>query len=108
MQNNLPADNLEHLVKCPVCNKKYPNNKALLLDEEEFKSTFHLTCDYCKASTLVFISSGQFGIVSLGMMTDLERDEARRLFKNEAITTDQVLKVHQFFKKFDGNLRDII
>lgn len=108
MKTPVPVDNLGYLTKCPLCNRKYHFSRALILDEEENRTTFHLTCDSCQASTLVFVSMGQFGVVSLGMITDLDKNEARQLFKNDAISTDQVLEVHQFMKKFEGSVKDLI
>lgn len=78
------------------------------MDEEEDRTVFHLTCDSCQTAILVSVSIGQFGIISLGMVTDLDRNEAGRLFKNEVISTDQVLEVHEFLKNFEGSPRDLI
>ncbi len=108
MKTPAPVDNLEHLTKCPLCGKKYHFSKALILDEGEERTTFHLTCESCQTSTLVFVSMGQFGIVSLGMITDLDRSEVKQLFKNEAISADQVLEVHDFMKKSECSAKDLI
>lgn len=101
-------DNLEHLTKCPQCNRKYKFNKALVLNEEDDRTTFHLTCDNCQISTLVFVVSGQYGIVSLGMVTDLDRNEAKFLFRNDAISADNVIEVHQLLSKDKVILSDLI
>lgn len=103
-----PINNLENLIRCPICSKKYGRTKALILEEENNKTTLHLTCDSCKLSSLVFISSGKMGIVSLGILTDLTRDEARGIFKGEAISTDQVIEVHEYFKNFKGGINEFI
>jgi len=108
MKTSTPIDNLEHLTKCPQCTKKYRFNKALVLDEKDDQTTFHLTCSNCHTSTLVFVSMGQYGIVSLGMITDLDREEAKKLFRNEAISANQVIDVHQYLKKFEGSVKDLI
>ncbi len=103
-----PLDNLKPLMRCPVCNKKYEPVKALLLEEYEQQTVFHLTCDTCGVSTVVFVSASQWGVVSMGILTDLEEDEARNLFRNEAISSDQVIDVHNFLKEFKGSVRDFI
>ena len=91
-------NNLEQLAKCPACDKKCRTAKALILKQEETRTTLHLTCDRCKTSTLVFVSMGKFGIVSFKMLTDLDSHEAKRLFKSETVSTDQVIGIHQFLK----------
>lgn len=103
-----PVDNLEHLTKCPHCSRKYRFNKALVLDEEDDRTTFHLTCDNCQISTLVFVTAGQYGIVSLGIVTDLDRNEARYLFRNEAISADQVIDAHQLLSRDGVSVQDLI
>ncbi|MDO8529256.1 MAG: hypothetical protein Q7S18_01150 [bacterium] len=101
-------NNLENLVKCPICNKKYNQARILVLEEGGNRTTIHVTCGNCEISSLVFISSGKMGIISLGMLTDLTTGEAKSLFKNEAISTDQVIEVHEYFKNFQGEINDFI
>lgn len=108
MKAPFSPDNLEHLTRCPLCNKKYHFSQALILDQEENKATFHLSCDNCRTSTLVFVSIGNLGLMSVGMVTDLEREEAVNLFKNEAISVDQVLEIHEYMKNFKGTAKDLI
>lgn len=103
-----PINNLEHLTKCPVCNNKYGQVKALVLDEEDNRTTFHVTCDSCKTSALVFISISQFGAVSLGILIDLNRHEVKRFFKKEAVSADQVIEAHEFLKNFKGKIQEFI
>lgn len=47
---------------------------------------------------------GQFGIMSMGVLTDLEQGEAKQVFKSGVVTSDQVLEVHQFLKDFSGGV----
>jgi len=92
-------ENLKALVHCPVCSKEYRPAKVLLLDQEDKRSTLHLTCESCSASSLVYVSMSPVGVVSMGVLTDLEQGEARRLFKGEVISSDEVLTVHRFLKE---------
>ena len=102
------VNNLENLVKCPICNKKYGQAKILVLEENNNKTTLHVTCGSCKISSLIFISSGKMGIVSLGMLTDLTKEEAKNLFKNEEISADNVIEVHEYLKNFKGGIKEFI
>jgi len=101
-------NNLDNLAKCPICNKKYGQTKILVLEEEMNRTTFHATCESCKISSLVFVSSGKMGIVSIGMLTDLTREEAKNLFKSEEISADNVIEVHEYFKNFKGEISEFI
>lgn len=104
----MPLENIQPLIRCPVCNKKYRPAKMIVLDEDDKRTTLHLSCDGCHASTLVFVSMGQLGIVSLGMLTDLEQSEARNVFQGEAISADNVIEVHQFLKHYNGGVEAFI
>jgi len=96
------------LIKCPICGVKCRLSETLVLAEEKAKSVLHLTCGQCETSTLVFISIGKFGIASLKMITDLNRQEAKKLFQSEAVSIDQVIEMHQFLKSFKGEVKDFI
>ncbi len=104
----MPLENIQPLIRCPVCNKKYRPVKMLVLDEDDKRTTLHLTCEGCRVSTLVSVSLGQLGAMSVGVLTDLESSEARGAFQGEAISSDQVLEVHQFLKNYQGGVEALI
>ena len=94
----MPINNLEYLTKCPLCNEAYDNSELIILEEEEKRTTIHLTCRGCKSSMLAVITVSQAGIVSMGMVTDINKDEARSLYNNDAISSDKVIEVHERLK----------
>lgn len=95
-------------MRCPICDKKQDPAKALILEEHDRHTALHMTCGSCGVSTVVFVSASQWGMVSMGVLTDLETEEARSLFRNEAISSDQVIEVHNFLKGFDGDVKEFI
>ena len=101
-------ENLKPLIRCPVCQKKYEPGKVILLSEDDKKTALHLTCESCGISSLVFISLGKMGAVSFGMLTDLERDEVKRFYGNDAVTVDDALDVHRFLKDFHGDISECL
>ena len=101
-------ENLKPLIRCSVCQKKYEPGKVLLLEEEEKKTTLHLTCDACGVSSLVFVSLSQMGAVSFGILTDLDRSEAKKFYGGEAISSDDALEAHAFLKTFQGGAVDYL
>jgi hypothetical protein len=92
-------ENFDQLNHCPVCGSRYGQNSVLVLEESDKQSTFHLSCRECGSSIVVFLSAGQFGIVSVGMATDLKSEEARLFYKQDPISADQVLEIHEILKK---------
>jgi len=104
----MPLENLQSIIRCPVCNKKYRPAKMLVLDEDEKRTTLHLSCTDCGAASMVFVSMGQFGIVSLGILTDLEQSEAQKVFFGGAVSSDQVIEMHQFLKQCNSGVEALI
>lgn len=82
--------------------------KMLVIDEDDKRTTLHMTCEGCSASTIVFVSLGQFGVVTVGTLTDLEQSEARQVFSSEAVSSDNVIQVHQFLKHYEGGVEALI
>ncbi|MDQ5901857.1 MAG: hypothetical protein QG606_73 [Patescibacteria group bacterium] len=106
---SLPLEQLEPLARCPVCNKKHRRGLRMLpVAEEEKKTMLHVTCEHCGGKTLVAISVTPFGMVSLGVLTDLDQSEAKRAFSAEPISADQVIAAHQFFKQYQGGIEELI
>lgn len=80
----------------------------MVLEEQERKTTLHIVCDQCGGASLVHLTQGQMGIVSLGVMTDLEQSEARRLYLGSPVSPEEVFETHQFLKSYQGDLRDML
>ncbi|OGI21357.1 MAG: hypothetical protein A2808_01690 [Candidatus Moranbacteria bacterium RIFCSPHIGHO2_01_FULL_55_24] len=76
----------------------------VVLEEDEKRTALHLSCDGCGASSLVFLSLGQLGVMSLGVPTDLEQAEARALYQGDPVSLDDVLEVHEFLKGHTGDI----
>lgn len=103
-----PFDNLKSLIHCPVCGKEYRPAKMLLLNQEEKRSTLHITCEACHASSLVYVSMSPVGVVSMGVLTDLEQGEAKQFFQAKPLSPDDVLNVHRQFKETKGKVESLI
>ncbi len=80
----------------------------LVIDEDDKRTTLHMTCESCAAATIVFISLGQLGVVSLGTLTDLEQSEAKKVFRGDAVSADTVIEAHQFLKHYEGGVEAFV
>jgi hypothetical protein len=94
-----PTENLEQLSRCTLCGSAYDSKGITLLEENDQQTIFHMACSGCGVSVLLFMSSGQFGIVSIGMVTDLNKREVKNFYRTDSITPDQVIEVHQWLKR---------
>lgn len=80
----------------------------LPVSEEDKRTTLHLTCDHCGGKTLVSVSMTQFGMMSFGILTDLDQSEVKRLLRGEPVSADQVIDAHRFFKQYRGGIEALI
>jgi hypothetical protein len=87
---------LKHLTKCPLCKAKYSHSQASVLEENEARTVFHLTCSKCNSAVIAFVSDSQQGIVSLGVATDLTGQEAGKFLKSNTIEPEEVLNVYEY------------
>lgn len=93
-----PAENIKPLMQCPVCGKSFQSARVFVVAEEMDRTTLHIACDDCQSTSLVFVSNGQWGVMSVGMLTDLVAEDAKAFFGKDPISSDQVLEVYQGFK----------
>jgi hypothetical protein len=94
----MPTENIKPLMQCPVCGKSFQSARVLVVAEDAERTTLHIGCDDCQATSLVFVSNGQWGVMSVGMLTDLVAEDAKTFFGKEPISSDQVLEVYQDLK----------
>lgn len=73
------------------------------MEENQQQSIFHALCPDCRTATLIFLASNQAGLISLGMATDLNQEEAKKFFGQEAVNVDEIIDVHSYLFHQDKN-----
>lgn len=105
---NQPIGTLKSFAKCPVCHKKYAPAVATPLFEDDAHSTVHLSCPSCGVSSLLFVSANQWGIASIGVLTDLEGEEALRSLGKDSVSIDQVLDAYTALGESNDRLKEML
>lgn len=95
------------LAKCTVCRSVFDRSEFIVLEDQARKTTFHVTCGKCNTSSLIFLSAAQGGAVGLGIVTDLNKEEAVKMFGREAVSADEIIDMHQLVSKHKGSLTDL-
>jgi hypothetical protein len=98
--------NLDLVLNCSVCSSVFDDQQILLIGERENGTIFHATCQKCLTSALIFLSQTEQGMMSVGMVTDLNGNEVRDMFGRKAIDADDVLEIYRVThnkKLFLGN-----
>ncbi len=90
---------INQLTPCPICEFQYSEKEITVLDEMRGRVIAHLTCRKCNSTSLVFVTGNQQGIVSVGVLTDLDKGEVESRFKSKPTSTNQVLDVYKYLNE---------
>ena len=96
---NLFNDNTTLITHCPVCSLRYEPLEAKILDEGSNAHLVYIKCQNCHSSILAVIMASNFGLSSVGLITDLSGDDVLKFRDVEAISYDDVIEVHQFLNQ---------
>lgn len=113
MKKTLPFEfgkdhNADVLSQCAVCHNVFSQEDVTVLEEGENRNTFHVNCFKCKSAAIIFLSSNQAGIVSLGMATDLNSHEAGMMIGQKALDSEDVLSAYRVIADHQGNLEELL
>lgn len=88
---------LEILLDCPVCNAKYEPDSVKVVDARPNVLLVHVSCRRCLSNSLALVSKNNSGLtaVNMGMLTDLNFEEASWMLEQSPVTADEVLDLHQ-------------
>lgn len=94
---------LKFISRCPVCNENYNLEGAKLVEEKDNACLIHLTCGKCQGYFLTMVLNFSHGLSSVGMITDLNYNDAQRIYRSVPLTLDEVLNTHQLIEKNNFN-----
>lgn len=100
---------LENVARyCDKCGKPYDINDVEILQQNNYSVIIHFSCKNCKARHLAtFIKP--LGVSSrMPVNTDLSIDEIADFASKRAISTNDVLDVHDTLKNKDVKISDIV
>ncbi len=83
---------LKFINRCPICSSSYKVETAKLFAKTDTASLVHLTCSSCSSYFVAMVIVVGQGLSSVGMVTDLSYDDARRLYAAPALTTDELIE----------------
>lgn len=97
------------ILHCPVCSNKYTTEQTSVIDgknidrREDHTILVHADCERCKSSVVFSISLEGPEIFSVGMVTDLTSSDVRKFREASSLSIDEVIELHSFLEKFDGD-----
>lgn len=90
---------LKFIGKCPICDKKYNTESAKLFSKKENINLVHIICDSCQSAMINMILIVGQGLSSVGMVTDLSFEDAKRIFEKKPITLDDAIMISELLQK---------
>lgn len=86
------------LAHCPLCQAIYQASEIKLLGERGATRLFHCTCSACGHAMLAIILEAQGAVSSVGLMTDLEVQDALRFRDMGSVTADECIASHRILE----------
>jgi hypothetical protein len=104
-QNNPIQEQIRLLQQCPICKGQYDAKKAKILEEKGDANLVHITCPHCKNFILAVVVVSSLGMSSVGMVTDLNESDVKRLHGKGAVTEEELLEFHTLIKNNKFNFK---
>jgi hypothetical protein len=95
---NRSVDGIKILSRCPACQTEHNLAKTIIIDETEEAHLLYIKCSKCQSGVVASISPGSFGMVSLGVVTDLNALEIKEVKNQEKVSKNDVLAFYSYFK----------
>lgn len=99
--------NIKSHVNCPHCDNSYSNDDITVISCIGDKCAIVAQCDYCKTSILITASLSPQG-TGTSVTTQKVQANIEKLDSQQIVSSDDVMKVHEFLKTFKGNLGDML
>lgn len=95
-------NDLENIIHCPACGERYPQGAGRVVNRKGSVALLHICCQKCRNRALTMIKpDGETGrIMAMGMLTDLDSDEAMKFMKRKPITVDEALEMSEKLESF--------
>jgi len=100
-------DNQHFVSRCPFCSAEYDLDGSKVIAEEEESTMVYVTCTDCESSIIAIVAMSGLGIVSLGLVTDMTEADTKRMMKDGAVTSNELLHMYELLNKKTHALSDL-
>lgn len=86
------------LMNCSICGKKHGKQSVKVVQNKKDAMLVHVNCDFCRSTSLAVIKKNlqnNDSFVTLGILTDLNYEEACNVLRKAPISSDEVLDLHE-------------
>ncbi len=90
--------------RCPLCNAGYRMEDAYQLESTDDASMIYIECSRCKSSIVAVVAMSGVGVVSLGMVTDMTREDVERFRASPSMNSNELLEMIQLLQRKDQSV----
>lgn len=100
---------LGYALKCPICGHNYKLEQSRIIHSEqdeiygEAKILIHSDCTKCKSSVMFNVEILGPEIFSVGMVTDLTKQDSSKFQNRRPIQANEIIDLHTQLAKFNGD-----
>jgi len=95
-------DNMQFVSRCPFCSAEYDLDGAKVIGEEDESTVVYVTCTSCESSIVAIVAMSGFGLVSLGLVTDMTEQDTKRFFDSESVSSNDLLDLYELLNSDKG------
>ena len=96
---------LKLINQCPICSKDYNKDTVKRFLDLNSSHLIHLTCNHCQSYFVAMIMEVGKSMSTIGMITDLNYEDTKRLHNKEAISLDETIEASKILKNHNFNLK---
>jgi hypothetical protein len=100
-------DNQHFVSRCPFCSAEYDLDGSKVIAEEEESTMVYVTCTDCESSIIAIVAMSGLGIVSLGLVTDMTEADTKRMIKDGAVSSNELLSMYEMLNKNSDAFQDL-
>ena len=93
--------------KCPVCGSQRESLSYEPVGSDKTRTAIYVSCEKCLASIVFFITQNDMGMMTVGVLSDVNSREARNFFGAKSISDDDIIDVHEYLSNFGGSTNKI-
>lgn len=90
--------------RCPLCNAGCRMEDAYTIESTDDASMIYTECPRCKSSIVAVVAMSGVGIVSLGMVTDMTKEDVEQFRTAPSMSSNELLEIIQLLQRKDGSV----
>lgn len=100
--------NANALSECSLCKNPLRKCDITPVFDKNAKTIFHVSCSKCSACFLVMLVSDKKGLVSMGIATDLDKDEVKDKLRSKEIGADEIIDAYQTVNSGSDGIKKLL